>query len=347
MSSKIEVGYSCWGFLGNGIENTPDGGRSHRFTLIDGLIAQGASVRMLQKNRDLEEAGEDFSKSSLSFSDKFPDLDFVFLEYRWPIPGRNVGIEKTDKLYMPDLDRQTEILEYYVSQDVPILIWDKDQKLPVDAEILSQNRVTVFEPSLNPREGRRQLLFPMDARRTGQAVERINDYQTMTRSIKLIYIGNQYERDESFNKYYDRPSKLLTPPAQIYGKWDPNQFLNADFHGRIGFERVHGLYEQSLTTVLIAPERYYKSGQMTQRLFESLWGLCIPFVPKEYGDVTQMFPAELIVADDKDVLEGIDWILTRSGKKITDLLLELFSIAQIFSQERQIDSILHAFQELR
>ena len=38
----MRIGYSFWGFLGPGITDTPDGGRSHRATLIDGLTAAKA-----------------------------------------------------------------------------------------------------------------------------------------------------------------------------------------------------------------------------------------------------------------------------------------------------------------
>ena len=33
----MRIGYSFWGFIGPGITDTPDGGRSHRATLIDAL----------------------------------------------------------------------------------------------------------------------------------------------------------------------------------------------------------------------------------------------------------------------------------------------------------------------
>lgn len=67
MSLNFRIGYSAWGFLGNGVVDTPDGGRSHRMTLLKSLISRGMKIVMLQKNRDLDEAGIDLSTSSLSF----------------------------------------------------------------------------------------------------------------------------------------------------------------------------------------------------------------------------------------------------------------------------------------
>ena len=45
----MRIGYSCWGFLGPGILDTPDGGRSHRRTLVDGLGALGHQLVLLQR----------------------------------------------------------------------------------------------------------------------------------------------------------------------------------------------------------------------------------------------------------------------------------------------------------
>ena len=39
----MRIGYSFWGFLGHGVTDTPDGGRCHRRTLIDALIAAGTT----------------------------------------------------------------------------------------------------------------------------------------------------------------------------------------------------------------------------------------------------------------------------------------------------------------
>jgi hypothetical protein len=55
----MRIGYSFWGFLGPGITDTPDGGRSHRRALIDGLTAAGHDVVFLQRDRDLDEASHD------------------------------------------------------------------------------------------------------------------------------------------------------------------------------------------------------------------------------------------------------------------------------------------------
>ena len=84
----MRIGYSFWGFLGPGITDTPDGGRSHRRGLVDGLVAAGHRVIFLQANRDLAEAG-DYLTGGYNWDPGFPGIDALFLEWRWPIPGRN------------------------------------------------------------------------------------------------------------------------------------------------------------------------------------------------------------------------------------------------------------------
>ena len=109
VGEQVRIGYSFWGFLGPGITDTPDGGRSHRRTLIDGLIAAGHDIVFLQRNRDLDEAGHDL-RHRYTWDDGLPDIDALFLEWRWPIPGRNTtGCGSPG--HTCDLHRQDELVD--------------------------------------------------------------------------------------------------------------------------------------------------------------------------------------------------------------------------------------------
>ena len=345
MSLNFRIGYSAWGFLGNGVVDTPDGGRSHRMTLLKSLISRGMKIVMLQKNRDLDEAGIDLSTSSLSFdSFGFPDIDILFLEYRWPIPGRNTGISTEDRSYTPDLDRQNELIKHYNLLGKPIFIWDKDQQLS-QSEInqMNLNKFLIFEPSLFPKNNRTSLLFPMDPNRTAQMHDDLASYDKNSKSIDLVYIGNQYGRDQSFSIYYNEASRLLGSPAEIYGKWTKtDQFPNVNFNCRVGFEQVHSIYTQAFANVIIAPERYYKTGQYTQRLFESLWGLCIPLVPKEYTKHEDIFPEELVVNSARDVYERLEYLHQLDNDSIVSLFNLLLKRLVVFSDDRQADTIIRS-----
>ena len=109
----MRIGYSFWGFLGPGITDTPDGGRSHRRPLIDGLTAAGHDLVLLLRNRDLEEAGHDL-RASYTWDAGLPGIDALFLEWRWPVLGRS-----TTKCGSPghtcDLHRQDELVAHYTA----------------------------------------------------------------------------------------------------------------------------------------------------------------------------------------------------------------------------------------
>lgn len=83
----MRIGYSMWGFLGDGIVDTPDGSRAYRRAFIDGLISAGHDVVFLQSNRDLFEGGLDL-RGRYRWHLGFPDLDGLIFEWRWPLPGR-------------------------------------------------------------------------------------------------------------------------------------------------------------------------------------------------------------------------------------------------------------------
>ena len=157
----MRIGYSFWGFLGPGITDTPDGGRSHRRTLIDGLIAAGHDIVFLQRNRDLDEAGHDL-RHRYAWDDGLPDIDALFLEWRWPIPGRN-----TTRCGSPghtcDLHRQDELLAHYTlghrTADDPV--GQGPATAARLAAAVSCPASTVCEAALAPSPGAVSLLFPV------------------------------------------------------------------------------------------------------------------------------------------------------------------------------------------
>ena len=125
----MRIGYSFWGFLGPGITDTPDGGRSHRATLIDGLTAAGHHIVFLQPNRDLDEAGCDLT-GGYQWDQGLPGIDALFLEWRWPVNGRNTTLCGTPG-HTCDLHRQEELLAHYtLGNRTRTLLWDKDRRLP-------------------------------------------------------------------------------------------------------------------------------------------------------------------------------------------------------------------------
>ena len=125
----MRIGYSFWGFLGHGVTDTPDGGRSHRRTLIDALIAAGHDIVFLQADRDRAEAG-----TALAYtwdSSGFPEIDVLMLEWRWPIERRNTTPCRAQG-HTCDLHRQAALIGHYTAAGLPTILWDKDRQLPAD-----------------------------------------------------------------------------------------------------------------------------------------------------------------------------------------------------------------------
>lgn len=147
----MRIGYSMWGFLGDGIVDTPDGARAYRRAFIDGLVSVGHEVVLLQINRDLYEAGEDL-RDRHHWHMGFPELDALIFEWRWPLLGRNTTRCGTLG-HTCDLHRQTELFDQYTRAGTPTLVWDLDRRLPADDPCRRLPNIVVgeFAPPVHAR----------------------------------------------------------------------------------------------------------------------------------------------------------------------------------------------------
>lgn len=349
---SYKIGYSFWGFLGNGVVDTPDGGRFHRYDFLKEILKNGFEVILLQKNRDLVETGKDFSNNLMNFNSLFPEIDILILEYRWPILGRNFGISKLDEKYTPDLDRQHDLINYYCSKDIPIIIWDKDLKLNNTPNI---KKLQVLEPSLFPRDGHKQLLFPLNQKHKNVFLKNLKSYNNADRIYDLIYIGNQYERDDSFLEFIDHPSGYNNKKAIVYGNWkkypsifekNKNTFPNCTFRGKISFEKIDSEYKKSLCTVLVAPELYYHRGQYTQRIFESIINCCIPLCPKNYLLCKKIIIPEFLVENSKETADRILQFRKLDNKKLQELMNQQYQRLNCFDMNKQVQSLISIIMDL-
>lgn len=289
----MRIGYSFWGFLGAGITDTPDGGRSHRRTLIDGITSLGHQIMFLQPNRDLTEAGADL-RGTYSWDLGLPEIDVLFLEWRWPIPGRNTTSCGTPG-HTCDLHRQTELLDYYTrDRCTPTLLWDKDLQLPADHPLRHAPHVTVCEAALHPGPGAVRLLFPV----ADIALDRADPaaLAALPRDLPLVYVGNQYDRDEPFDRYFAPVAAIVG--HLVAGKWtDTRRWPWIHFTGRVPFAEVERLHRRALATMLLTPDRLATRGQFTQRIFEAALAGCVPLAPADLRAVDQVVPHELIARD--------------------------------------------------
>lgn len=335
MGDQVLIGYSFWGFLGAGIRDTPDGGRSHRRALVDGLRANGHEIVFLQNNRDLDEAGHDLT-GTYRWDDGFPTIDALFLEWRWPIAGRNTTVCGTAG-HTCDLHRQRHLLAHYTDAGTPTLLWDKDQQLPAGHRLRVMNTVTVCEAALHPTPGAVRLLFPVDDHTLDTADPEA--LASLPRSLPLVYIGNQYDRDDAFHQYFVPAAR--SHEHAVAGKWTRTErWPHVNYLGRLGFGHVDRLYRQTLSTVLLLPDRYRRTGQMTQRLAEAVLAGCLPLTPNTIRDADRFTPPALHITDGDHAATLITDLRNIAGSaRHADLLRGCLDRLDLFRLSRQLEVI--------
>lgn len=337
----MRIGYSMWGFLGHGVLDTPDGSRSYRSALIDGLMSSGHDVVFLQRNRDLLEAGEDL-RDSYRWDDELPDLDVLVVEWRWRLGGRN-DTPCGSAGHTCDLHRQHELLEHYTrGLALPTLIWDLDRQLPDRDALRTWPNVTVAGFALHQTPGVVTLPCPVPDALLDPADP--GELAMASRPTSLVYVGNQYDRDPAFAKYFAPAAARVS--HEVAGKW-PNTgaWPHVTFTGRCTYPDVVGKHRRSLTTVLLMPDRYAAVAAMSSRLFESVIAGCLPLAPAELALAELFVPAELRVASAADVLDRIAWLRSiQGGPEHTDLIRACLTRLEPFRASRQVA---HLTQVLR
>ncbi|MCF3172557.1 hypothetical protein IPZ61_04400 [Streptomyces sioyaensis] len=332
----MKIGYSFWGFLGNGVTDTPDGGRSHRRPLIDALLGRGHEIVFLQVDRDRLEAGDDLG-DAYTFGAGIPDIDVLFLEWRWPIEGRNTTACGTQG-HTCDLHRQAELLQHYtVRRRTPTVIWDKDRRLREDSIWRRIRNVEVCEAALTPTPDAHRLLFPVD-----DALLHGADPIALAsedRKTPLGYVGNQYDRDDEFDRFFAPAAACFE--HRVGGKWtSTTRWPHVTFLGRIPFNAVSRLYSTTLATVLLLPERYAAVGQMTQRIFEAVLAGCLPLAPASIRHVEQFVPEGLVVRSGDQVIQRIAALQKIAGShQHAELISECIGRLELFRLSHQVDAL--------
>ena len=278
----MKIGISYWGycqtFQGCGVANTPDGHRYGRPVLIDDLLARGHEVYALQQRR------EDIPYPGLIYDEGNPDLDALFIEWRWPT-YKNSGPDK----FEPDLDRQNELLEHYHGK-VPVVAWDTDLKMTSADETAWPNMI-VADPTLSPESfiiPRVRLTFWSDFKQL---------FDPVASGVEFGYVGNNYEREEMFKKYYSEPASALRShgiQTKVWGNWlqrsperlSPEVLISrhtsVTFNDRVSFHDSMSVLNNFICTVHITKPRYAKQGFCSPRYLENIVTNTPALVPSEF-----------------------------------------------------------------
>lgn len=346
----MRIGYSYWGFLGDHKEDkegktlsTPDGNAAYGGFLIDAMQKAGHQVLLMQKDRDWACFSRRGSEDFASFSKErrftaylrcgrtvqgdeawavgmdLPPIDMLLLEWRFPIPGRNTQIDQGSPNFQPDLMRQTELIYRY--RDVPIAIWDLDQKLtPAEEEWirgLCRGPVTVLETSVTPRRG----LLPRVRVEPPVAIADLRQLPPMPPNPhrKLVYVGSRYERDDVIDEWIKPVSDRFPGEVEFFGNWTLERnfaevkarWPNVRYRDRISMKDFRQAYGDACGCPLLAKRGYLETGFITPRIWEALLFGTIPIGLASHHGIEQYLP-DYLIADDPGDLGQVAFCLSEN-----------------------------------
>lgn len=302
------AGYFFWGFLGDrkynnkgDLVSTPDGNAFYSWSIISELQKRDYRVYLFQDrdyygyNKEVHNLFNAFASSERDiiynklrvFNDLCDDVsmfDFVLIEWRWEIKGRNDEWTRLndEENWQPDLWIMQNLIKKCNEKNIPFIIFDLDYKLTED-DIKKYNIKYVIE--LGNKWGKndniksKQIKIPFD-------FSCINEFELKNEfENSLVYIGNRYERDWCIDKYI--PEDL--EDCIVYGNWkeagrdSESRWERIKFGHRLQTSEMQKVYSNSLATILLAKEEYCKYEFMTARIIEAIFYGCLPFFIEEYG----------------------------------------------------------------
>lgn len=322
----MRIGLSYWGvcydFSNHRLSrvDTPDGHRYGRPILITELLQRGHDVIEMQFGRAefgrySAFCGTEKREVSSAFTHGLPDLDVLFLEWRWPTWKNDRTHPKHDpQKHEPDLDRQLELIEYYKDR-CPIIVWDTDLKVTPEDEArwpeliltdpsLKTNRLTRSRVSLPFWTDWMELLPPVDP------------YPIYG------YIGNNYERPDEFQKYYFQvaeDTRLMGVQTTMYGNWlqtspereSPSYLISSNrqvaFNHRMNFYDSMCMMNRFICTTHVSKPRYYETGFMSPRYLEAMAVGCPALTPASFNG-GPLLGEKYVVSSPAEVRDAVRWL---------------------------------------
>lgn len=254
--------------------------------------------------------------------DELEDCEFILHEYRMLINSRNNPDSIMEDNWQIDWLIQKVLFRYCCENNKKLIIFDLDYKFDVSEfyELL-RNGADVYVLELGDKwktwfsgmvpyvKRLKKVYIPFD-------FDYINWFRPtppILRQNKLVYIGNRYERDWCINKYIPKNIEGV----KIYGNWlesgrnSKEEWPYIDFGERLQTVDMSKVYNQSLTTILLAKSEYCRHSFMTARVIESVFYGCVPLFIEDYGKGTikeyaGKFADDLTVSNARDVEKIID-----------------------------------------
>ena len=334
------------------ILSTPDGNAFYSWSIINKFIEDGHQVIGIMPDRDepgfrfeginlfsswckMPRSNAYMSMNHIEYGDLFDidnrdilskdtikalwdgyhvnEFDVIIHEWRMPIIGRNTAVDKDSENWQPDLFIQDVLVEYCNKNNIKLIIFDLDYKIPKDVVadfVYVTKNMYIFELGTKwsslayETDGRcRKVYIPFDFRF-------MNLFKPKSKfTDDIVYIGNRYERDWCIDKYLKD-----VPGVKVFGNWlegqrhSEKEWPTINFGKRLQTSDMHDAYSNSATTILLAKREYCENGFMTARILEAIFYGCVPLFIEEYGeDVINLyagcFADELTVRNAEDVIK--------------------------------------------
>lgn len=339
------IGLSYMSWWGDQYEDIVAGDAFFLTDFIIKLTGKEYTVYALQDDRDngepMFEGFMDLDRlvayDNQHFTKDFPELDILWVQWRWKMPGRNYGIGAS----MNDWYRQEELLKHYHDNtDTKIFIFDADGKL-TKADELAWPKAHILTVASNPKllsQKRIQTFWPFDFTRLAEQEWRVHAPWNPTKentyctdpNLVLAYIGNDYERKESFDKWIGEPARdwAASKAFHVYGNWlkypekaikNEEDYPDIVFHPKVTKPQMLQIYSRALFVPLLAKEEYNQLGHMTYRLPEVMYSGGIPVGFSEFTGIEKYVIPELVVEDQEQYKKLITKLMCQSHKERIDL----------------------------
>jgi hypothetical protein len=272
-------------------------------------------------------------------------IDALFLEWRWPVPGRSTTKMRQPRSHLRPPPPRRARRTLHGRAQYP------DGHLGQGPEIRTRIAIAVATwrrrlrgTALKPSPGADSLLFPV-ADTALDLADRVS-LAAMPRPLPLAYAGNQYDRDEAFSRFFAPAATRCR--HRVAGKWTRTaSWPHVNFTGRCTFPEVRELHESALATVLLLPGRYARAGQMTQRLFEAVLAGCLPITPGTLPFASAFTPPTLHAATGDQVADRISELLGIAGTaRHAALIADCLGKLDIFRLSHQLATIDHILGRL-
>lgn len=318
----MKVGFSYWGFCEDNktstVSKTPDGHRYGRPIFVTELQKRGHQVIALQEKRE-------FNESLCDSNDYkgFPEIDILFVEWRWPT-WKNSGDDPIES----DYKRQTELINHYHG-NIPVVLWDTDSKMTAEDELKWPKAIIADHALLDYQitRKREKIMFWSDWK---------DIFVDLPKTFQHGYVGNNYERDLQFAKYYDASAKHLRSigvQTKVHGNWlevSPERESPANvikkyehiaFCDRLSFYESMRKLNSFMCTTHITKDKYAKYAYVTARYLESIACNTVGLVPEEFAE-SSILGKQFVVSSASDVVEKVTQLSKLSEQQLSEIVCE-------------------------